>query len=66
MYILPEVGQRIRMLVMIDPDPIPKGTLGTVIKVSPFGLDDWDVSVEWDNGRTFGLALPLDTWEPFE
>jgi len=56
-------ADRIRLLEMPeDPNPIPTGTTGTVLKVASFLA--WDqVSVKWDNGRTLMLAIPPDVIE---
>ncbi len=56
-------GDRIRLLSMpMDPDPIPVGSLGTVVEV--IDHQDWiQVDVDWDNGRSLMLTLPEDTFE---
>ncbi len=56
-------GDRIRLLSMpMDPDPIPVGSLGTVVEV--IDHHDWiQVDVDWDNGRSLMLTLPEDTFE---
>ena len=53
-------GDRIRLLSMPqDPDPIPVGSLGTVVAVHEH--HDWmQVDVDWDNGRTLMLTMPDD------
>ena len=53
-------GDRIRLLSMPqDPDPIPVGSVGTVIEV--YDHCDWtQVDVEWDNGRCLMLTMPDD------
>jgi hypothetical protein len=55
-----KTGDRVRLIAMPhDPDPIPVGTLGVVLRVTDHG--DWQqVEVAWDNGRTLMLALPED------
>ena len=46
------VGLRIELIEMVnDPDPVPSGTLGTVIFVEP----DGSIAVAWDNGRSLSL-----------
>ena len=59
----PQPGDRIRLLAMTDdPDPIPLGTIGTVISVRQLG--SWSqVDVKWDNGRTLMLVVPPDQFE---
>lgn len=55
-----KTGDRIRLISMpLDPDPIPKGTLGVVLRVHDHG--DWQqVEVAWDNGRKLMLTMPDD------
>lgn len=57
-------GDRIKLLSMgNDPDPIPYGTLGTVQRVVDLswgGKNEWQVQVDWDNGRTLSLVCPPD------
>ena len=57
-----KAGDRIRLLSMDDPDPIPAGTTGTVVAVYP--QSDWtQVDVDWDNGRSLMLSIPPDRIE---
>jgi hypothetical protein len=53
-------GDRIRLVSMPqDPDPIPVGSLGTVVAVRD--QREWtQVDVDWDNGRTLMLTIPDD------
>ena len=53
-------GDRIRLVSMPqDPDPIPVGSLGTVVEVHEHR--DWtQVDVDWDNGRSLMLTMPHD------
>lgn len=57
-------GERIELRSMSDdPDPIPVGTRGTVrdcTRIDFAGPGYWQVSVDWDNGRTLGLCCPPD------
>lgn len=61
-------GDVIELVSMMedDPDPIPRGTKGTVTWVGPPvsglpGIAPYDqVSVRWENGRTLGLCIPPD------
>ena len=54
-----KVGDRIRLLLMDDPDPIPAGTIGTVVAVYP--QSDWtQVDVDWEGGRSLMLSIPPD------
>jgi hypothetical protein len=42
-----------------DPDPIPDGETGTVLRVHDHR--DWaQVEVAWDNGRQLMLTMPED------
>jgi hypothetical protein len=53
-------GDRIRLVSMPqDPDPIPVGSLGTVVVIHAH-LDWTQVEVDWDNGRCLMLTLPDD------
>ena len=58
-----KADDRIRLIAMPDdPDPIPAGTLGTVLQVTDHG--DWQqVDVEWDSGRSLMLVVPPDRFE---
>lgn len=53
-------GDRIRLVSMPqDPDPVPVGSLGTVVVIHDHR--DWtQVEIAWDNGRTLMLTLPDD------
>lgn len=53
-------GDRIRLVSMPeDPDPIPLGSIGTVIAV--YDHKGWtQVDVAWDNGRSLMLTMPDD------
>ena len=54
-----KAGDRIRLLSMDDPDPIPAGSTGTVGGVYP--QSDWtQVDVDWDNSRSLMLSIPPD------
>jgi len=45
-----------------DPDPVPVGSLGTIIAVHPHHR--WtQVEVDWDNGRSLMLTVPGDLIE---
>ena len=59
-------GDRIRLVSMPqDPDPIPVGSLGTVVAV--YHHRDWSqVEVDWDNGRSLMLSMPEDSIEIVE
>jgi hypothetical protein len=48
-------GDRIRLILMDDPDPVPPGTLGTV-------LDDKG-HVFWDNCRSLSPIPGVDKYE---
>lgn len=58
-----KVGDRIRLISMIDdPDPIPVGTIGTVVGLYP--QREWtQVDVDWENGRSLMLSIPPDQVE---
>ncbi len=58
-----KIGDRIRLVSMPqDPDPIPVGSLGTVVAI--YDHRDWtQVDVDWDNKRALMLTLPEDSIE---
>ncbi len=60
MQSFPKVGDRIRLVAMPqDPDPVPIGSLGTVVTIYNHG--HWaQIDVDWDNGRNLMLSLPDD------
>lgn len=54
-------GDRIELLHMEDdPNPIPVGTRGTVVRVSQVGGVFAQVDVDWDNGSKLMLTIPPD------
>jgi len=56
-----QVGDRIELVSMPeDPNPIPRGTRGTVSHVNRVGRDFVQVSVKWDNGSSLMLSFPPD------
>jgi hypothetical protein len=57
----PMVGKRVRLIHMEDPEPIPAGTMGTIVGVDPVGYQ-----MKWDNGRTLSLIPGEDRWEEVE
>ncbi len=60
-----KVGDRIRLLYMPDdPDPIPAGATGTVLRVDGGALPQ--VHIAWGSGRTLALIPGVDTWETIE
>ncbi|TWU62280.1 DUF4314 domain-containing protein [Crateriforma conspicua] len=61
-----KAGDRVRLVSMTDdPDPIPAGTIGTVVVV--YSHQDWtQVDVAWDTGRSLMLSIPPDVVERVE
>jgi hypothetical protein len=62
-----KIGDRVRLVHMPDdPHPIPVGTEGTVRTVTalewgPSGSSkEWQLGVQWDNGRTLSVICPPD------
>lgn len=60
-------GTRIELVQMgEDPDPIPAGSTGTVVRSTFLGTnpatgeDHWQVTVTWDSGRGLMVSLPHD------
>jgi hypothetical protein len=56
------VGKRIKMIYMDDPQPIEKGTMGTIIGVDGMG----QYMVKWDNGRNLSVIPDEDEFEIIE
>jgi len=48
-----------------DPCPIPVGSLGTITKINHLSGLDYQIAVNWDNGRSL-LLLPIDEFEVIE
>ena len=60
-----KAGTRIRLIAMPnDPDPIAKGTTGTVNHVESGSLPQ--IEVAWDNGRSLSLIPGVDSFETIE
>jgi Domain of unknown function (DUF4314) len=53
------VGKRVRCILMMDENPVPPGTEGTVMSVD----DSPTIHVMWDNGSTLGLIPGVDGFE---
>lgn len=53
----PMIGKRVQLIHMEDPEPIPAGTIGTIVGVDPVGYQ-----MKWDNGRTLTLIPGEDTF----
>lgn len=50
------IGQRVKLIHMQDPYPVPAGTLGTIEFI-----DDKDqIHVAWDNGSSLALIPSID------
>ncbi len=56
-----DVGDRVQITAVVpdDPDPIPVGTAGTVMRVLHTSRQ---ADVDWDNGRTLLLLLDVDPY----
>lgn len=58
---LPKEGQIVELLQMDnDPQPIPVGTKGKVLRINPMPNNEKQIVVEWENGRTLTLIYPVD------
>ena len=55
------IGKRIRIISMVDPFPIPSGTLGIITGVDDIG----QYLVDWDNGSTLSVIPDEDKYEIF-
>jgi len=56
--------RRIRLLAMPDdPDPVPAGTLGTVLYANDVAGVFVQIGVKWDNGSWLSLSVPPDQFE---
>lgn len=45
-----------------DPDPIPSGSRGTVLRTQDV-WGDTHIDVAWDSGRTLALLSGIDEWK---
>lgn len=55
-------GMRVEMIAMDDPQPIERGTRGTIEYVDDMGT----IHVKWDNGRTLGMVPDVDEFKIIE
>lgn len=55
-------GMRVEMVEMDDPQPVERGTRGTIEFVDDMGT----IHVKWDNGRTLGLVPEVDEFKIIE
>ena len=55
-----KANDRVELVKMNDPDPVPVGTLGTILSVCDFGKGMMQLNMKWDNGRTLGVCIPED------
>ena len=55
------IGKRIKIISMIDPFPIPSGTMGIITGVDDIG----QYQVNWDNGSTLSVIPDEDEYEIF-
>lgn len=62
-----KAGDRIRLVSMPDdPDPVPAGTEGTVTYTTDLNFRDMQqvqLTVKWDNGRSISCVCPPDIIE---
>lgn len=61
-------GDRIKLVHMPnDPDPVPVGTMGTILKVVLLHFhgekNQTQLLVKWDNGRSLSCICPPDIVE---
>jgi hypothetical protein len=52
-------GMQIKLVNMVDPQPVPPGTIGTIEGVDDFG----DLLVKWENGSSLKLLFEVDEFE---
>ncbi len=56
-----KTGDKIKLTRMEDdPCPVPIGTTGTVINVVKCSQGDYQIWVNWDNGRKLNMIWPHD------
>jgi hypothetical protein len=53
------LGERVRCIQMVDDNPVPSGTEGTVQHIDDIG----QIHVKWDNGSTLALIPETDEFE---
>ena len=53
-------NDRVELVRMNDPDPLPVGSVGTVLSVADFGRGEMQLNMKWDNGRNLGVCIPED------
>lgn len=53
-------ASRSHALLPDDPDPLPVGSTGTVVRVNP---STNQADVDWDNGRQLMLLLDVDPFQ---
>ena len=58
-------GDRIELISMAHPCPLPEEIRGTVTSIFPCRTGH-QIDVEWDNGRSLMLALPYDKYKLLE
>lgn len=61
-------GDRIELVSMLnDPDPIPTGTTGTVVRVGrSIEPGHYQIGVDWDIDRSLHLEVPPDRFRVIE
>lgn len=60
-----KTNQTIKLLSMDnDPNPITIGSLGVITRISKLPFDEeFQIDVQWHNGRTLSLIFPFDKFE---
>jgi len=54
-----EKGQRILLIKMVDPNPVPPNTMGTIRLID----DAKQLHINWDNGRNLAIVPEVDKFE---
>ena len=58
------IGARVRIIEMPnDPNPVPRGTEGTINYIGKFPGPGQQIGVAWDNGSTLMLIVGEDEFE---
>jgi hypothetical protein len=58
-----KTGDKIRIIQMNDPFPVPPGTIGIIKNITKFPDGNDLISVDWENNRKLGVVVNVDKFE---